>query len=246
MSLDLAQLREFGERGYLLVPSVVPPPLIAAAKDAVGRLLSDDPPPVGHRGGYNYWLRPVPPGPLVEPLMATDAFALAESLIRPGELEDPDMLQVALNIPWNTHHPGGPHIDGLTPPEKDGRPGTFTLLAGIFLTDQPQMEMGNIWIWPGTHRTVAAHLRALGADSLMEAAHRYPPVELPPAVAVLGRAGDLLLAHYLCGHNSSGNESEQMRQVLYYRLHRKEHRQRWRQCVTEPFHEFEPVNAALR
>jgi hypothetical protein len=201
---------------------------------------------VGHRGGYNYWLRPVPPGPLLEPLMATDAFALAESLIRPGELDDPEMLQVALNIPWNTHHPGGPHIDGLTPPEKDGRPGTFTLLAGVFLTDQPQMEMGNIWVWPGTHRTVAAHLRDRGADSLMDAAHRYPPVELPPPVAVLGRAGDLLLAHYLCGHNSSGNESEQMRQVLYYRLHRKQHRQRWRQCVTDPLHEFEPVNAALR
>jgi hypothetical protein len=245
MRLDAAQLREFGERGYLVLPGVVPAGLVQAAKDRVAGLLAEKPPPVGHRGGYNYWLDPIPRGPLLAPLLESDAFAIIGSLIHPGAFAAPEMLQVALNIPWNTHHPGGPHIDGLTPPEKDLRPGTFTLLAGIFLTDQPQMEMGNIWVWPGTHRLVAAYLAERGADALREAAHRYPPIDLPAPVAVLGRAGDLLLAHYLCGHNSSGNESDQMRQVLYFRLRRQGHRERWRQCVTDPFYEFESVRAAL-
>jgi hypothetical protein len=245
MPLDRTQLRSFGEDGYLLVPGVIPPEMIRSARAAVDGLLADEPPPPGHRGNHNYWLSPAPPGPLTTPLMATEAFALAGSLVQPGELDQPEMLQVALNIPWHTHHPRGPHIDGLTPPEESGRPGTFTLLAGIFLTDQPEMEMGNIWVWPGTHHAIGAHLRARGADALMDAAKRYPSVELPPPIAVLGRAGDLLLAHYLSGHNSSGNESKHMRQVLYYRLRRQGHRERWRQCVTDPLHEFEPVRAAL-
>jgi hypothetical protein len=64
-------------------------------------------------------------------------------------------------------------------------------------------------------------------------------------VAVLGHAGDLLLAHHLCGHSSSGDESERMRQVLYYRLRRKGHRERRRQCVIDHLHELEPVRAVL-
>jgi Phytanoyl-CoA dioxygenase (PhyH) len=245
MKLEASQLREFGERGYLLVPGVVSLQVVAEARRAVAQLLTDRPPPVGHRGGQSYWLEPIPEGPLLAPLLATRAFAVAGSLVGPDPLDAPEALQVALNIPWHTHHPGGPHIDGLTPPERDGRPGTFTLLAGIFLTDQPEMEMGNVWMWPGSHRQAAAHLHAVGSDRLMDAAVRYPPVPLASPVAVLGHAGDLLLAHYLCGHNSSGNESRKTREVLYFRLRCRGHRARWRQCVTDALHEFDPVRAVL-
>lgn len=30
-------------------------------------------------------------------------------------------------------------------------PSTFTLLAGVWLTDQARPHHGNLWIWPGTH-----------------------------------------------------------------------------------------------
>jgi hypothetical protein len=243
--LDVPRLREFGERGYLLVPGVVPRELIAAAKDAVVRLLEAKPPPAGHTGGHHYGLEPVPPGPLLAPLVDTPAFALAEALIRPGKLAPPEALQVALNVPWNTHRPGGPHIDGITPGEKSGRPGTFTMLAGIFLTDQQKVDMGNLWVWPGTHLSVADYLRVRGPDAIWDATERYYPFPLPPPEPVLGRAGDLVLAHYMCGHNSSGNESDQMRQVLYYRLRREGHRERWRDCVTDALLEHEPVRAAM-
>ena len=84
-----------------------------------------------------------------------DEVLAAEALIAPGKFEPPDHVQVSLNFPPFAHRPGGPHMDGLTPPEPDGRPGTFTLLAGIFLTDQAEKEMGNLWVWPGSHRAAA-------------------------------------------------------------------------------------------
>ena len=47
----------------------------------------------------------------------------------------------------------------------------------------------------------------------------YPPIALPEPEQIRGRAGDLLLAHYLLGHNIGGNyESEQIRRALYFRV----------------------------
>jgi hypothetical protein len=36
-------------------------------------------------------------------------------------------------------------VHRVRPPETDGRPGTFTMLAGIFLTDQSCENAGNLW-----------------------------------------------------------------------------------------------------
>jgi hypothetical protein len=73
MPLDRTQLRAFGEQRYLVVPGVIPAPLVAEAKEEVGRLLSDRPPPAGHCGRHDYNLCPVPAGPLSAALMDSDA-----------------------------------------------------------------------------------------------------------------------------------------------------------------------------
>jgi len=62
---------------------------------------------------------------------------------------------------------------------------------------------------------------------------------------VLGRAGDLLLAHYMLSHNIGGNTSPTLRRVIYYRLQREGHRDRWRDCVRDALLEFDAVRAAL-
>jgi hypothetical protein len=61
----------------------------------------------------------------------------------------------------------------------------------------------------------------------------------------LGRAGDVLLAHYLLGHNIGGNTTAVRREVIYFRLRRDGHRRRWREFVQDPFLEFEPVREAV-
>src|SRR5205823_2785613 len=165
---------------------------------------------------------------------------IAESLIESGKFEAPDHVQVSLNIPPFHHRPGGPHIDGLTPPDPGGRPSTFTILAGIFLTDQLAEDMGNLWVWPGSHRTSAAYFRQNGPDALISSAP-YPPIELASPKQVTGRAGDLLLAHYMLGHNIGGNTSGMVREVVYFRLRRQDHRDRWRASVQDELYEFGPV-----
>lgn len=241
--LDQRQKQFFAEQGYVVVRRAVPRSLLDAARREVASRVAIEPPPAGHRGHYSYFLAGPPPDPLRALLYDSPALAAAESLIAPSKFEAPEQVQVSLNVPPYDHRPGGPHIDGLAPPESDGRPGTFTLLAGIFLTDQTEEWMGNLWVWPGSHRAAAAYFHEHGSDALLQSSP-YPRVELAEPCQVVGRAGDVLLAHYLLGHNIGGNTGAVRREVIYFRLRRDGHRQRWREFVQDPFLDFEPVREA--
>jgi hypothetical protein len=246
-SIDREQLRTFEDDGYLVLPGVVPADLIAAARRDIAARVQQAPPPPHHRGPHFYFVLDEGDGlasPLVAPLVQSDALALARALVAHAAFDPPDHVQISLNVPPWPHRPSGPHIDGLTPPEPDGRPGTFTVLAGIFLTDQTREDAGNLWVWPGSHQGTARYLRVHGPEALLSCVP-YPPIALNPPRQVTGRAGDLLLAHYLLGHNMGGNVSAQVREVLYFRLRRAGHRARWREAVTDPWLEFEAVTAAL-
>jgi hypothetical protein len=242
--LDERQRLSFAGQGYVLVPRVVPRPLVEAARREVEGRVSREPPPAGHVGPYSYFLPARRRDPLCALLYESPALSSAESLIAPGTFEPAEQVQISLNVPPFDHIPGGPHVDGLTPPEADGRPGTFTLLAGVLLTDQASEQMGNLWVWPGSHRSAAAYFRGHGPEALLASAP-YPPVERPEPRQVSGRAGDLLLAHYLLGHNTGGNTSAVTREAVYFRLRREGHRARWRECVQDAALEFEPVRAAF-
>lgn len=236
--LNEEQRRRFVEQGYVVIPQVVSRPLIAAARQAVQDLLEQQPPPPDHRGPYAYFLTHQPlPQALCALLFKSEAIAAVASLIAPGKLAAPEHVQVALTIPPFPHRPGGPHVDGITPTEEDGRPGTFTMLAGIFLTDQSRENSGNLWVWPRSHLATAAYLRERGPEALAKSPS-YPPVSLAEPRQVTGRAGDLLLAHYLLGHNLGGNVSEVTRETVYFRLRREGHRERWREAVQDPLLEF--------
>jgi ectoine hydroxylase-related dioxygenase (phytanoyl-CoA dioxygenase family) len=241
--LDRHQKQTFAEQGYVIVPQLVSQPLIDAARREIERRVAHEPPPAGHSGPYMYFLMEPLPDRLCTLLFGSPALRAAESLIEPGKFEAPDHVQVSLNIPPFAHRPGGPHLDGLTPLDPSGRPGTFTMLAGIFLTDQMGENMGNLWVWPGSHQSAAAYFREQGPEALLSAAP-YPPVDLSEPRQVIGRAGDLLLAHYMLGHNIGGNTSGLTREVVYFRLRREGHRQHWRDYVQDPLLEFEPVRAA--
>jgi ectoine hydroxylase-related dioxygenase (phytanoyl-CoA dioxygenase family) len=242
-NIDPEQLRAFADDGYIVLSEIVSLDLIQAARRDIAARVEHDPPPAGHRGPHFYFLVNDLPQALLAPLYQSGAMALAGSLIAPAVFEAPDHVQISLNMPpWN-HRPGGPHIDGLTPPEADGRPGTFTMLAGIFLTDQSRVDAGNLWVWPGSHRRTADYLREHGPEALL-ASVPYPSIDLGQPRQVTGRAGDVLLAHYMLGHNIGGNTSDTVREVLYFRLRGAGHRERWREIVLDPLLEFGPIRAA--
>ncbi|WP_285900968.1 hypothetical protein [Frankia sp. R82] len=241
---DRSQLAiEFAERGYVLVSGLVPAELVAAAARAVDGLVSAAPPGADVRGPHNYFPNATDVPELAALLTGGPAFDLAEMLAGPGTLEPPEQVQVALNIPPFPHRPGMHHLDGV-PAGPDGRPYTFTLLAGVLLTDQPDEDGGNLWVWPGTHLTHAEYFRTHGPDALV-AAGGYPPIALPPPRQIRGRAGDLLLAHYLLGHNIGGNIRPRTRRAAYVRIQRRGHPTRWRDALCDPWLEYDGVRAAV-
>ncbi len=76
-----------------------------------------------------------------------DTGKLACQLLRTDlSVQDPDFAQVATTIPPWPPRPGGPHVDGLTPGEPDGRRGAFSLLTGKWLTDHGRRHRGNLWV----------------------------------------------------------------------------------------------------
>jgi phytanoyl-CoA dioxygenase PhyH len=242
--LSETELREFGAHGYVVIRDVIPPAILAAASRAIERLINEQPPPEGHVGQHFYWLSSTDGSPLPALFHDTPLHGLAQSLVAPGEIEIAfDQLQVALNIPPFSHRPGCHHLDGYL--EGQQTPATFTMLAGVLMSEQKDENSGNLWVWPGTHRTHAAFFRERGPEALVES-KGYPKIELPEPSQVLGGPGDVVLAHYLLGHNIGGNyASDKTRRAVYFRLRRVGHQPRWRECLRNELLEYEPVRAAL-
>ncbi|RZS43446.1 phytanoyl-CoA dioxygenase PhyH [Herbihabitans rhizosphaerae] len=235
--LDSDQIREFAERGYVVVPGAIAEDLVAAATRVIDELVDDAPPDPTTQGPHFYFPDSADVPALLGLLTESTAWAGVESLIGAGKVDVPPQVQVALNIPPFSHRPGMHHIDGY-PPDADGRPHTFTLLAGVLMSDQLTEDGGNLWVWPGTHRTHAEYFTEHGPDAFFSAAG-YPPIELPEPEQITGRAGDLLLAHYLLGHNIGGNVSDHTRRAVYFRVKRTGHGPQWREFLTDPWLDYE-------
>ena len=230
------QRRAFADRGWVIVPGLVEADVLEEVDAEVDNLVTDAPPPDGHVGHHFYWTSPAESPALFAPL--GPVMAVASELVPEVELAF-NQVQVALNIPRFDHRPGLPHIDGYAPDQE--RPGTFTLLAGLLLTDQTSDNRGNLWVWPGTHRAHGSYFARGGQHAFSEAAG-YPPIDLPSPTQIKGRRGDVLLAHYLLGHNIGGNyESALVRRALYWRLRAPGHGRRWAEALADPWLEYDDV-----
>jgi hypothetical protein len=261
--ITAADLAAFREQGFVVIRDVIDDRHLALGRRTVAAMLMAQPPAAGQTGPYFLWTRfavppessqltmadehagcpPVGDHGLLRFYRQTGIGELAAGLLRPDLPPDqPDFAQLATTIPPWPHRPGGPHVDGISPPSPDGTPGTFSLLAGAWLTDHSEANQGNLWVWPGTHLRFGAYLACHGPDALSRLhPEPYPPVELGEPVQVTGPAGSVLFAHYLLAHNIGGHDGPSgapMRQVVYYRLQAAGHRARWRAAVTDPLAEF--------
>ncbi|MEN3272382.1 MAG: hypothetical protein V7636_1143 [Actinomycetota bacterium] len=254
--LTESDLQDFGENGYLVVPGVVDEELMAAADEEIDELLASTAPnmdggdaPDGSAPGRHGWSPPASRLPRCDDaLRRSGALAIAEELVAPFTLEHRfDHIQVATTVPPYSHVPGGPHIDNHAP--GDHVQESFTVLAGILLTDQATAQSGNLWIWPGSHRDHARLFHERGTGALRDAYGHVtmldPPFPIGAPVEVKGQRGDLVLAHFLTGHNGGGNTSDHVRRTIYYRLATPGHATRWEATFLDPLHEYRPVAAAL-
>jgi ectoine hydroxylase-related dioxygenase (phytanoyl-CoA dioxygenase family) len=240
----------FARDGYLVVPGVVDEALLGSADREIDGLIGERAPFEGDGGpGPNLWFPPCDRLPRCDDAFRRSAaLELAEELVAPFGLDHAfDHIQVATTVPPFSHIPGGPHIDGHAPGQDV--PGSFTLLAGIFLTDQRHDQSGNLWVWPGSHLRHQELFTERGTRALQPSAGHPtlldPPFELGPGSELKAGRGDLLLAHYLTGHNKGGNTSGRVRRTIYYRLAVPGHRDRWEATFEDPWTEYEPVRRVV-
>ena len=234
------QRRRFATDGYVLVPGAVAETWLQAADAEIDELVARSPAPAGTVGPHFFFLPADRLRAADAALRDSGALALAGELVTPHCLHHAlDHIQVALNIPPYPHRPGAPHIDGHRP---DAEITSFTMLAAIFLTDESTIDRGNLWVWPGSHRGHAQLFRERGVDVLKAVSGHAimldPPTWFGTGEPVLARRGDLLLAHYLLGHNTGGNTSTDTRRVLYYRLAAGGHAERWADTFVDPSTEY--------
>jgi hypothetical protein len=242
-------LARFGRDGYLVVPDVVGEDLLAAADEEIDELVASTPPQEGDGGpGPNLWFPPVARLPRCDDVLRrSGALDLAAGLVAPNPLDHAfDHIQVATTVPPYDHVPGGPHIDGHG--AGLDRPFSFTLLAGVLLTDQRRPGTGNLWVWPRSHLAHQRLFHERGTRVLeVNGGHAtllHPPLDVGEPVPVTGARGDLLLAHYLLGHNKGGNTGPTTRRTIYYRLAVPGHAARWEATFLDAWHEYPAVRAA--
>lgn len=234
------QRRQFATDGFVVVPGVVDEAHLRAADAEIDELIARSPPPAGTVGSHFYFLPPDELPAADTALRDSGALALAETLVAPYHLDHAlEHIQVALNVPPNPHRPGAPHIDGHRP---DQDIVSFTMLAAIFLSDESVPDRGNLWGWPGSHRGHQQLFRERGVDALRAVSGHAimldPPVWFGPGEPLLARRGDLLLSHFLFGHNTGGNTSATTRRILYYRLAAEGHADRWADTFLDPLIEY--------
>ena len=246
--LSAEQLRRFGEDGYLIVPGVVAENLLVGIDREVDALIAADPPPPGTVGKHFWFLSPERLPAADAALRRSGALDIAGELVAPHAVDlGLGHIQIALNYPPAAHRPGGPHLDGHRPGQS--RPHSFTMLAAIYLVDEQERQAGNLWVWPGSHLDHQRLFQERGTRVLLDFGGHSTMLDPSPVlreqVPVMARRGDLLLAHFLLGHNSGGNTTDRVRRIAYYRLSCAGHEERWEDTFLEAFTEYAPVQRQL-
>ncbi len=248
LMLTTEQFRRFAIDGYIVVRDAIPEDLLLAVDHEIDRAIATDPPGADKRGAHSYFLPPDQLPASEAALRDSGGLQIAEELVAPHTLSHGlNHIQVALNIPPYPHRPGGPHIDGHTP--EQSIPHSFTMLAAVYLVDESKENSGNLWVWPGSHLVHQNLFAAKGVGALLPV-NGHPTMLTPPVTyeaeptPIFANRGDLLLAHYLLGHNIGGNVTNTVRRIVYYRLQADGHLSRWSETFLDALTEYEPARIA--
>jgi hypothetical protein len=224
MQLTKVQKRALLDDGYLIVPGVVPRIMVDEAVKAINHDVGKgmDPQLMSKFQVQTFCPSLTGSAVITDLITRTPALELAESAIGAGKLRPVTGGQIALRFPGYADPPKspGPHIDGIPNKERtngvpEGTILSFTALASVLLSDLPNPNSGNTAFWPGSHRAHSEWIRKRGFRALLDGA---PQVEYAPPVQVIGKAGDLVLTHYLLGHTVSPNVSPHVRYACFFRL----------------------------
>ena len=246
----------FREQGFVVIPGVLDDRQLACGRRTVAAMLTAEPPPAGHRG-------PVLPVAAVRaPTVSTcrgraatttaccgSTARAASATWRPGccgrtcrRRSPTSPSSPPPSRAW-PHRPGGPHVDGISPPLARRHAG-HVLAAGWRVADRPQRA------GPGQPLGVAGHASAVRRlPRRSTAPTRWPA----PARAVSAdRAGRAAAGDRPSGQRAASRTtcSRTTSAAMTARLARRcarscttgsqaaGHRGRWREAVTDPLSEF--------
>ncbi len=248
MKLSLVQKREFYEQGFLKLSTVVSSKLLNVALRAINHSIGKgmEPRKITTFRAATYCPELSQHPAILDLWHESSAMDIVESAIAPREVQLDGGGQIALRFPV-MEAPGElhPHIDGMYSNGNGVRKGslyTFTALAGILLSDVPNRFWGNFTVWPGTHRRLGAYFREHGSGMLRRG---LPPVKLPQPLQLTGRAGDLILCHYLTAHTVVINVSPYIRYAVFFRLKHSNHSFNGHQALTDIWLEWPGIREAI-
>lgn len=221
MELSAAQKARFVRDGYVVLPRVVPPARVDAALRELNHRLG-----AGlHPGKDAYadsldYLSEYGRSPAIMDLMnASPLRALAGSLLGRNRVEPCTQAQTVLRFPAKTDaSPANVsvHIDGMYDDGHKTPIVRYSFCAGVFLSDVPRENMGNLVVYPGTHLRIARLFAEKGLGALKDGVAKSVP--LPAPVQVTGKAGDVVLFHFQTAHDKARNDSPEIRYAAYFRF----------------------------
>ena len=221
------QKRDFVRDGFLHVPGMIPPRLLARARRAINLSLGSgiDRDELTRFSNQSFCTE-LRSDPRLLRLATTPAvWSHVRTLLGDRRTIKPQGCQIALRFPLPEGTPRrlfGGHVDGYHTPHNgvpdDGVVRNFTLLLGVMLSDVPAPFSGNFTVWPGTHHRMERYFRDHGVNSLEGGSVGTLGLRLPKPVAVVGKAGDIVLAHYQVAHTASPNLSGDVRYMCFFRL----------------------------
>jgi ectoine hydroxylase-related dioxygenase (phytanoyl-CoA dioxygenase family) len=234
------------ERGYVVLPDAIPRERRDDALRAINASLGRGLPPadVPRFRAQSFCPELQRTDAILGLFRDTPAASAAAALVGPRGLEPVRTGQIALSFPAAEDKAARPHphLDGLYTPDNGVPAGSvlsFTMLAGIVLSDVAGPDAGNLVVWPGSHLRLEKYFRERGPRSLQQG---MPDVDLGRPEPVLARAGDVVLCHYQLAHAAGPNTSPHVRYAVYFRLEAKGHSSRRWECLTDVWKEWEGLS----
>jgi hypothetical protein len=247
--LTTQQKQEFYERGFVKLPGAVPQELVDIARRAINASLGNqgiDPALLTQFRSRSYCPELQGSAAITDLINASSVWSTAESAIGAGKLRPVRGGQIALRFPsMDPPREPGAHIDGMYSPTNGVPKGTianFTALVGIVLSELPHDYMGNLAVWPGSHRLYERYFRDHGSEALLEG---MPEVDLPKPQQITGNPGDAVLCHYQLAHGIAGNSSPHIRYAIYFRLKHEDHDTIHWECMTDIWREWEGMREVV-
>jgi len=250
MSLSHNHTQQLFERGYTVVPGVIPSLVL---RDVLRRInhslgskgMNEEDLPYLRARSYCRELQETPE--ITDLFNHSPLYGLLESAIGAGCVQHNGSGQIALRFPGMKDPPAPPkpHIDGVPTEHNGGTPGqlgSFTALAVILLSDLPEPFMGNFTVWSGTHRSGEAWFREHGPEKLFEVG--IPGGDLPEPVQITGKAGDVCISHFQLLHSAAPNASPHVRYAAIFRVKRVNHDTDFHPaCYTDIWREWDGMRA---